>query len=162
MATKSAKDLVAEANRNVETLSGAEAAKLVGNADVVFVDIRESDESQKTGILKGAVHVPRVSRISSRSHQPSAQVGTRRRQKAWTIAAGVLLLICFFLMPPPQPEPGLMPVNINYVWGPSDHFRQTWVSAAAWLIGLIVGLPIVVYAPTHTILMHLAPMRLVT
>ena len=59
MATKSAKDLVAEANRSVETLSGAEAAKLVGDANVVFVDIRESDELQKTGTLKGAVHVPR-------------------------------------------------------------------------------------------------------
>jgi rhodanese-related sulfurtransferase len=59
MATKSAKDLVADANRNVETLSGAEAAKLVGDADVVFVDIRESDELQKTGTAKGAVHVPR-------------------------------------------------------------------------------------------------------
>ena len=59
MATKTAKDLVAEANRSVETLSGAEAAKLVGDANVVFVDIRESDELQKTGTLKGAVHVPR-------------------------------------------------------------------------------------------------------
>lgn len=59
MGTKSAKDLVAEANRNVATLSGAEAAKLVGDANVVFVDIRESEELQKTGALKGAVHVPR-------------------------------------------------------------------------------------------------------
>ena len=59
MVTKSAKELVAEANRNVETLSGAEAAKLMGDANVVFVDIRESEELQKTGTLKGAVHVPR-------------------------------------------------------------------------------------------------------
>ena len=59
MATKTAKDLVAEANRSVETLSGAEAAKLVGDANVVFVDVRESEELQKTGTLKGAVHVPR-------------------------------------------------------------------------------------------------------
>ncbi len=59
MATKSAKDLVTEANRNVETLSGAEAAKLAGDANVVFVDIREPDELRKTGTLKGAVHVPR-------------------------------------------------------------------------------------------------------
>ena len=59
MATMSAKDLVAEANRNVETLSGAEAMTLVGDPDVVFVDIRESEELQKTGTLEGAVHVPR-------------------------------------------------------------------------------------------------------
>ena len=59
MATKSAKDLVTEANRNIETLSGAEAVKLMGNPNVVFVDIRESEELQKTGTLEGAVHVPR-------------------------------------------------------------------------------------------------------
>jgi len=59
MATKSAKDLVAEANRNVEVLSGAEAAKLMGDPNVVFVDIRESEELEKTGTLEGVVHVPR-------------------------------------------------------------------------------------------------------
>lgn len=59
MATMSAKDLVAEASRNIETLSGADAAKLVRDPNVVFVDIRESDELQKTGTLKGALHVPR-------------------------------------------------------------------------------------------------------
>ena len=30
---------------------------------------------------------------------------------------GSLLLICFFLMPPPTAHPGLTPVNINYVFG---------------------------------------------
>ena len=59
MATKSAKDLVAEASRNIETLSGVEAVKLVGDPNAVFVDIRESDELQKTGSVQGAVHVPR-------------------------------------------------------------------------------------------------------
>ncbi len=44
MTTKSAKDLVAEASRNVETLSGEEAVKLVGDPDVVFVDMREGEE----------------------------------------------------------------------------------------------------------------------
>lgn len=54
MAAKSAKDLVAEANRSIETLSGTEAAKLVSNPDVVFVDIREAEELQKTGTITGA------------------------------------------------------------------------------------------------------------
>ncbi len=58
--TKTAKDLVAEATRHIETLSAADAAKLVGDPNVVFVDIREGDELQKTGKLRGAVHVPRV------------------------------------------------------------------------------------------------------
>lgn len=59
MATMSAKDLVAEASRNIETLSGADAAKIVSDPNVVFVDIRELEELQKTGTLEGAVHVPR-------------------------------------------------------------------------------------------------------
>lgn len=56
---KCAKDLVAEAGRDVETLSGEEAVKLVGDPNVVFVDVREGEELQKTGKLQGAVHVPR-------------------------------------------------------------------------------------------------------
>src|SRR3954454_14443012 len=59
MAQKSAKDLVAEARREIETLSGQEAVKLVGDPNVVFVDVREGEELQKTGKVRGAVHVPR-------------------------------------------------------------------------------------------------------
>lgn len=76
----------------------------------------------------------------------------RRALPAWTAVATALLLVCYFFMPPPQPNPGLMPVNINYVWGPNDHFPQTWVAPAVWLAGLIIGLPIFVYAPTHFML----------
>ena len=59
MQQKTAKDLVAEASGEVETLSGEDAVKLVGQPSVVFVDVREDEELQKTGKLKGAVHVPR-------------------------------------------------------------------------------------------------------
>lgn len=59
MTTKSAKDLVAEASQNIETLSGEEAAKLVGDPNMVFVDIREAEELKKTGSVRGALHVPR-------------------------------------------------------------------------------------------------------
>lgn len=57
--TKSAKDLVAEANQTVETLSAEDAVKLVGEPGVVLVDVREGEELQKTGKVHGAVHVPR-------------------------------------------------------------------------------------------------------
>ena len=57
--TKSAKNLVAEASRGLETLTGAEAANLVRDPNVVFVDVREGEELQKTGKVQGAVHVPR-------------------------------------------------------------------------------------------------------
>src|SRR4029077_4392809 len=65
----------------------------------------------------------------------------RRALAAWTVLTWALLLICFFFMPPPNPNPGLTPVNINYVWGPNDNAAQTWVSPHAWLAGLIIGMP---------------------
>jgi rhodanese-related sulfurtransferase len=57
--TKTAKDLVAEANRSVETLSADEAVNLVNDPSVVMIDVREGEEVQKTGKVQGAVHVPR-------------------------------------------------------------------------------------------------------
>ena len=82
MTTKSAKDLVSEANRHVETLSGEEATKLVGQPDIVFVDLREGEELQKTGKVKGAVHVPRgflefQADPTSPTHKPEFGSGKR-------------------------------------------------------------------------------------
>ncbi len=59
MNIKSAKELVASANADVVTLSADAAVKLMDDPDVVFVDVRETDEWKKTGTLKGAVHAPR-------------------------------------------------------------------------------------------------------
>ena len=71
--------------------------------------------------------------------------------------AWVLLLICFFFMPPARPDPGLAPVNINYVWSTSDHAPQTFVPPPVWLIGLMIGLPVVLFAPVHFLLRRFAP-----
>ena len=81
----------------------------------------------------------------------------QRALPAWAILAWVVLLVCFFFMPPPNPHPGLTPVNINYVWGPSDYAAQSWVSPAVWLIGLMIGLPLLLFAPTHFLLLRIAP-----
>jgi hypothetical protein len=81
----------------------------------------------------------------------------RRALPAWILSAWVLWLICFFFMPPPNPEAGLTPVNINYVWGPSDYAAQRWVSATVWLTGLMVGMPLLLFIPTHLLLRHFAP-----
>ena len=59
MTTKTVKDLVAEASRDVETLTAQDAVKLLGASDVLFVDLREEVELQKAGKIKGALHVPR-------------------------------------------------------------------------------------------------------
>ena len=76
---------------------------------------------------------------------------------AWTGLAWALILICFFFMPPPRPDPGLTPVNINYVWGFSDHAPQTWVHPWVWLAGLIVGAPLLLFAPVHAALARWMP-----
>ncbi len=80
--TKTAKDLVAEANRNIETLSAEEAMRLMGDPGVVLVDVREGEEVRKTGKIQGAVHVPRgflefQADPTSASHKPELGGGKR-------------------------------------------------------------------------------------
>jgi hypothetical protein len=81
----------------------------------------------------------------------------RRALPAWTVLAWVLLVICFFFMPPPRPDPGLTPVNINYVWGMNDNVAQTCVAPWVWFAGLIVGLPALLFAPVHFVLARTMP-----
>ncbi|CAO4139238.1 hypothetical protein LPLAFNJD_LOCUS391 [Methylorubrum aminovorans] len=81
----------------------------------------------------------------------------RRAWTVWSALAVVVLFVCFLLMPPPRPDPGLTPVNINYVWGMSDHAAQTMVPAWAWFTALVIGLPLLVWWPTHRLLIRLVP-----
>ena len=81
----------------------------------------------------------------------------RRGFPAWTVLAWVLMLVCFFFMPPPNPNAGLQPVNINYVFGPSDAVAQAFVHPYIWLAGMLIGLPLLVYLPTHLFLARFAP-----
>jgi hypothetical protein len=81
----------------------------------------------------------------------------RRAFWTWTGLAWVLLIVCFFFMPPPTANPGLTPVNINYVWGLRDTAAQTWMPAYAWLAALLIGLPLFAFAPTHFVLARVMP-----
>jgi|SRR5579862_1146081 len=81
----------------------------------------------------------------------------RRAFPAWTALTWALILICFFFMPPPRPDAGLTPVNINYVWGLSDSAPQTWVSPSVWVAGLMIGLPVFLFAPIHFLLDRTMP-----
>ena len=56
---KSVKDLVAEANSKITTVSPQDAIKLVNDSNVVFVDLRDSAELQREGKVPNAVHVNR-------------------------------------------------------------------------------------------------------
>jgi rhodanese-related sulfurtransferase len=59
MITVSAKQLVDEANAEIETLSVEDALKLQGDDGVVFVDIRDIRELKREGRVPGALHAPR-------------------------------------------------------------------------------------------------------
>jgi len=81
----------------------------------------------------------------------------QRALAAWTGLAWMLLLICFFFMPPPNPNAGLTPVNINYVWGMSDAAPQTLMPAPFWFVGLLVFVPVVLTWPVHAVLKRIMP-----
>jgi hypothetical protein len=75
----------------------------------------------------------------------------------WTTLAWVLLLVCYFTMPEPRTDPGITPVNINYVFGMSGTAPQTFVPPLVWLAGLMIGLPLLAFIPTHLALRRFAP-----
>src|SRR5262249_45029176 len=86
-----------------------------------------------------------------------ARVGyDRRALVAWSILAWVLMPISYFLMPPPgaHPEDPNHPVNINYVFGFSDSTPQTWMPAIAYFALLMLGMPVLIFLPTHLLLAH--------
>jgi hypothetical protein len=76
---------------------------------------------------------------------------------AWTVVAWALILISFFFMPPPRPDPGLEPVNIDYVWGFSDTEPQHWMPSGVWVVGLMILLPLLLYVPVHVLLRRTMP-----
>ncbi len=55
----SAKQLVAEANAEIETVPVEEAKKLLGDENIVFIDIRDPRELAREGRIPGAMHMPR-------------------------------------------------------------------------------------------------------
>ena len=59
MAITGVKELVEQANREIETLSCSEALARQSNGKAVLVDIRDIRELQRDGRVKDAVHAPR-------------------------------------------------------------------------------------------------------
>jgi len=75
----------------------------------------------------------------------------RRALKYWIVLAWIVLLVSFFLMPPP-PAPTdnpNMPVNINYVHGFSTTEPQAWMPPLAYLALIMIAGPLVIFIPTH-------------
>ena len=77
----------------------------------------------------------------------------RRALAGWMVIGTTVLLVSFFLAPPP-PAPIDNPklaVNLNYVHCLSYDHPQTWMAPGLWLTMLLVGLPLVFYVPAHLI-----------
>ncbi len=55
----SVQQMVADANKEVEEISITDARLLIGQENVLFIDIRDIREVAKTGRIVGARHVPR-------------------------------------------------------------------------------------------------------
>jgi len=82
MVTRGIKQLIAEANAAIDTVSVADAMVMHGDSDVVFVDIRETVELQQAGSVAGAVHAPRgflefMADPESPLHKPELASGAR-------------------------------------------------------------------------------------
>jgi rhodanese-related sulfurtransferase len=53
------KELVADAESRIATISAADALKLASSPDAVFVDLRDVRELKREGKIPGAFHCPR-------------------------------------------------------------------------------------------------------
>jgi len=56
---KGYKQLIAEAEAEIETLTVEEATALHDNSDIIFVDLRDVREVKREGRIPGSVHAPR-------------------------------------------------------------------------------------------------------
>ena len=56
---KAVKDLVAEANDEIKTVSIRDALAKLDDPDTLFVDIRDVRELEREGMIPGAFHAPR-------------------------------------------------------------------------------------------------------
>ncbi len=57
--TKHIKDMVKDARAEINEVEANEAISLIGETDVVIVDIRDIRERSREGYIEGALHVPR-------------------------------------------------------------------------------------------------------
>jgi rhodanese-related sulfurtransferase len=81
MVTKGFKELLAEANAAVDVISAQDAVQLMGRDDVVFIDVRESEERAQ-GTIPTSIHAPRgflefVADPEGPMHHPAFASGRR-------------------------------------------------------------------------------------
>lgn len=76
----------------------------------------------------------------------------RRAFTAWTLHAIGLITFSYAFLPGPAVDAGNVAVKAYYVYGLSSTEPQTWMPGWAWLMLLIVGLPVVMFVPVHFVL----------
>lgn len=83
----------------------------------------------------------------------------RRAFWTWTLVAWIAMLVSFFLLPVPGDALDYVnqPSNVNYVYGMSSEAPQTMMPQWVWLAMMLVGLPTLIYAPTHLMLDWVMP-----
>jgi hypothetical protein len=65
-------------------------------------------------------------------------------------------------LPTSHAELEVAPVNIDYVYGFSDIAAQTFMPGWAWLIFLLVAMPLLIFIPTHFCLRKLSPVPVIS
>lgn len=82
---KTVQQMLAEADAAVPRISPAEAKKLVGRDDVLFLDVREPSEVATTGKVPGALAIPR-GLVEFRA-DPASAVHDAKFDRAKTVVA---------------------------------------------------------------------------
>ena len=82
MVTRGFKQMMAEANAAVETLSVQDAVELADHPQTLFVDVREAQERQQSGGVKGSIHASRgflefIADPESPMHNPEFMSGKK-------------------------------------------------------------------------------------
>ena len=118
--------------------------KITGMTDYMF-DSSKSFFLRSLSLFHGWLPLLLIFLVARMGYEP-------RAFKAWTVLAWIVVIVCYFFMPGPRPDPGNAAVNINYVYGMSDTTPQTWVHPLLWLGFLLIALPVALFWPTHLVL----------
>jgi hypothetical protein len=77
------------------------------------------------------------------------KLGYDRRSLHWqSVLCWMLLPACYFFTPRAD--------NVNWVFGPREH-SLIWMPDWGWLVGLMLGFPLLIYLPTHLIFLRVFP-----
>jgi len=82
----------------------------------------------------------------------------RRAFVTWTLLAWIILVVCYVWMPGPDPnDQGILPININYVYGFSSKEPQPWMNSDLYFVVFTAALTLIFWG-THCALRAICPM----